>query len=328
MDSATGLKPDVSVSIVTFNNERCVADLLSDLDAQVGASWEAIVYDNASADATCERLDRTEIDSLVKGETNLGYSSAHNINIRKCRGRYVLLLNPDVRFAPDTIATLVAHLDRHPGEAMAGPKILEGEHRRHFAPRHFYPGEGMIELEPGINRSEIAWLNGCCILARRDVLERLGGFDEGFFLYQAETDLCLRARRLGYSLGWVPEALVFHLHRQSQRTSSEYEYSRRLFEGSAVFWRKHYTPGDVLQMARFQARSSSALLAVAAPFERLLPPELRRDRLRARRDVCREVAETVNSAENRGDTLAGIVSRQSRLAMQWLRHGRFPLDDY
>ena len=178
MDSATGLKPDVSVSIVTFNNERCVADLLSDLDAQVGASWEAIVYDNASADATCERLDRTEIASLVKGETNLGYSSAHNINIRKCRGRYVLLLNPDVRFAPDTIATLVAHLDRHPGEAMAGPKILEGEHRRHFAPRHFYPGEGMIELEPGINRSEIAWLNGCCILARRDVLERLGGFDE------------------------------------------------------------------------------------------------------------------------------------------------------
>jgi GT2 family glycosyltransferase len=186
----------------------------------------------------------------------------------------------------------------------------------------------MIELGHAMSRSEIAWLNGCCILARRDVLQQLSGFDEGFFLYQAETDLCLRARRLGYSLGWVSDVTVHHLHRQSQRDISEYEYSRRLFEGSAVFWRKHYSAGDVVQMAQFQARWSSALLALAVPFERLLPLQLRRDRLRARRDVCREVAASSESAEGKMGTRRGIISRQSRLALEWVRQGRFPLDDY
>ncbi|MGH9424249.1 MAG: glycosyltransferase family 2 protein, partial [Thermoanaerobaculia bacterium] len=176
-----------------------------------------------------------------------------------------------------------------------------------------------------------AWLNGCCVLARRTVLEELGGFDEDFFLYQAETDLCLRARRAGYVLGWVPDVLVYHLHRQSQRDISEYEYSRRLFEGSAVFWRKHYSPEDVTHMARFQVFVSTSVLPFQAPLSKLgvLPPSLSRDRLRARRDVCRELL-SITPASNSNRTAFGtrIAARQSRLAFEWMRQRRFPLDDY
>jgi GT2 family glycosyltransferase len=323
--------PDVSVSIVSYENESCIDSMMSDLRAQKGVSWDAVVFDNASSDNTVRRLGSATDLTIVASPKNVGYSAAHNRNISASTGRYVLLLNADVRFPPDLLARVVRHLDDHPSHGMAGPKVLEGNRRQHFPPRHFYPGEGMIELEPRLQRSEIAWLNGCCLMARRSVLEELGGFDEDFFLYQAETDLCLRARRGGHSLGWVPDVSVHHLHRQSQRDISEYEYSRRIFEGSAVFWRKHYPEPDVARMARFQILMSTTVMPLEKPLSLLgvLPPALSRDRLRARRDVCRRLLSSL-PAHNGGRPSFGrrIASRQSRLAFEWMRQRRFPIDDY
>jgi GT2 family glycosyltransferase len=323
--------PDVSVSVVTYENESCIGSLLSDLRAQHGVSWELLVFDNASSDGTPGELSTAADVNLVASDKNVGYSAAHNQNIVKSRAPYVLLLNADVRFPPDMLARLLNHLDAHPEHAMAGPAVLEGDRRQNFPPRHYYPGEGMIELEPELDRNEIAWLNGCCLMARRTVLDELAGFDEDFFLYQAETDLCLRARRAGYSLGWVPEVCVHHLHRQSQRGISEYEYSRRLFEGSSVFWRKHYTAADVARMARFQILVSTSVLPLDKPLSLLgiLPLTLSSDRLRARRDVCKRLLESLPATDvNHGRFGSQIASRQRRLAIEWLRQRRFPIDDY
>lgn len=322
--------PDLSVSIVTHNNEGCADDLMRDLEAQEGVSLEALVFDNASSDATREIVRRSSLASVIESAENLGYSKGHNRNIRRSRGRHILLLNPDVRFSPEMISGLVACLDRHPEVVMVGPRILEGNDRRHFAPRRFYPGEGMVALEPGFKRASIAWLNGCCILARRDALIDLGGFDEDYFLYQAETDLCLRARRRGFVLGWTPKVVVHHIHRQSQRDISEYEYARRLFEGSAVFWRKHFAPADILGMAQFQMGTSRVLSLAGKALKRVsrLPPELNPDRLKARRDVCRELIASNPNGGKPTRAVARIAFRQMRLAAESIRQGRFPLDDY
>ena len=323
--------PDVSVSIVSHENEGCIDSSLTDLHSQKGVSWEALVFDNASSDSTLAHLHNSPDIRVFASEENVGYSKAHNHNIAASSGRYVLILNPDMRFPPDLLNRLVAHLDQNPKEGLAGPKVLEGGNRRHFPPRRFYPGEGMIALEPGLQRNWIAWLNGCCLMARRDVLEKIGGFDEDFFLYQAETDLCLRARRAGYTLGWVPEVSVHHLHRQSQRQKSEFDYSCRIFEGSSVFWRKHYPPRDVARMARFQVLMSTSLLLLDKPLSLLglLPSTLEGDRLRARRDVCRKLLSSIPAGDI-GSSGAGrrIASRQSHLAFEWVRQRRFPLDDY
>ncbi|MGI9044676.1 MAG: glycosyltransferase family 2 protein [Gemmatimonadaceae bacterium] len=322
--------PDVSVSVVTHNNEGCADALIRDLQTQEGVAWEVFVFDNASSDTTRDILCRSGSVSVFECAENLGYSKGHNRNIRQSTGRYVLLLNPDVRFSPGMMSGLVGYLDRHPDVALAGPRILEGGDRRHFAPRRFYPGEGMVALEPGLRRSAIAWLNGCCILARRSTLCELGGFDEDYFLYQGETDLCLRARRLGFTLGWVPEVVVHHIHRQSQRDISDYEYSRRLFEGSAVFWRKHYAPADMLGMAQFQMGSSRLLSLAGQALDRVSrrPPELNPERLRARRDVCRELIASNPPDGKATGAVARIALRQVRLAAESIRQGRFPLDDY
>jgi hypothetical protein len=129
----------------------------------------------------------------------------------------------------------------------------------------------------------------------------------------------------------VQDAPVRHLHRQSQRELSEYEYARRIFQGSAIFWTKHYPPADVLRMTRFQYWISRVLLALGACRRWLpeFPDVLSEARLRAWRGICLEWLHE-NGRHTLG--LAGvpgkIALRQRRLAVEWILRRRFPLDDY
>lgn len=249
--SGSSANPQISVSVVTYNNSQCLPAFLDSLRRQTDVTWELFFFDNASRDGTPALLQQEALGEVFVSDTNIGYGRAHNHNAARCRGAYLLILNPDLVFGPDLFAGLLRYLQEHPEHALAGPRILEGLARQPFPPRHFYPGEGMVALKPGLRRRSIAWLSGCCLIVRRDVFEKLGGFDADYFLYQDETDLCLRARRAGYQIGHAGNIDVHHLHRQSQRDLSEYEYARRVFQGSAMFWEKHYPPRDVLRMVRF-----------------------------------------------------------------------------
>jgi GT2 family glycosyltransferase len=322
--------PRLSVSVVTHDSEPCLPELLAGLARQEGVTWEVRFVDCASRDGTREILRAAALGELEASAENLGYGRGHNRNLAHARGEHVLLLNPDLHLGPGLFAGLVAHLDAHPEHGLVGPRILEGEARRPFPPRRFYPGEGMIALEPGLRRRELAWLSGCCLAARRSVLAELGGFDPDFFLYQAETDLCLRARRAGHRLGYAEHLVVHHLHRQSQRALSDYEHARRIFEGSALFWEKHYAPRDVRRLARFQLALCQLLLPAAHAFGRARrwPSQLAAPRLSARRDLCRQLVAATPPAPRAPGRGASILVRQLRLALAWLTAGSFPLDDY
>lgn len=328
--AAPSREPSVVVSVVTHNNAGCLEVFLAALRSQRGVEWEARFFDSASTDETPTLLAEAGLGITHAHESNAGYGRGHNYNIARSSAEYILVLNADLEFGPDMVARLLRHMQLHPEHGIAGPAIVEGEARKPFPPRMFYPGEGMIALERGLRRREIAWINGCCMMLRRSAIEALGGFDEDYFLYQAETDLCLRARRAGHTLGFAPDVTVVHLHRQSQRDDSEYEYGRRLFEGSAVFWRKHYSPADYSRLVRFQYRLSRLLLLFGKPLG-LLPSmshPLGSERLRARRDVCADLVKANASHPGTRVVPGRIVTRQSRVALEWLIQRRFPLDDY
>jgi GT2 family glycosyltransferase len=330
-DRGAAPPPQLSVSVVTYNSERHLPAFLESLRRQTAVTWEAFFFDNASRDGTRELIRTAALGELISSDANVGYGRGHNRNFVQCRGRHFLVLNPDLQFGPELFAGLVSHLDAHAETAVAGPRVLEGPARRLFPPRHFYPGEGMIALEPGLRRREIAWLSGCCLIVRREAFEKLAGFDPDYFLYQEDTDFCLRARRAGYRIGYAHEIVVHHLHRQSQPELSDYEYARRVFRGSAVFWEKHYAPADVLRLVRFQYWASRLLLGLgpARAWMPELPHVLSEARLRARRDACREWLE---ARGHRPVGLAGvpgkIALRQCRLAVEWMVQRRFPVDDY
>lgn len=323
--------PRLSVSVVTHESESCLPEFLAGLRRQTGVAWEARFVDTASSDRSAALVRAAGVGELEALDQNLGYSRAHNLNAARCRGEHLLLLNPDLRLEPGLFAGLVAHLDAHPEQALVGPRVFEGPRERPFPPRRFYPGEGMIPLESGLRRREIAWLSGCCLAVRRTVFDELGGFDPGFFLYQAETDLCLRARRAGHRIGWVEELAVHHLHRQSQRQLSDYQHALRIFDGSAAFWRKHYSTRDLRRLLRFQIAICALLLPAARVGGRLRswPDALAEPRLRARRDVCRrQLADSADARAPSPSWNGSILLRQIGLVAAWAASGRFPLDDY
>ena len=259
------LLPDLSVSMVTYNSAPCLDGILESLAGQQGVRWKLFVVDNASQDGTRAKLE--QLSNVTLNRTNVGFGAAHNQNLSRFRGRYVLFLNPDLTFSTDLFAGLTNFLDENPQVGIAGPRVLEGRDRIPFPPRRFYPGEGMVPLEPGLRRKEYAWISGCCLAIRRAALEQVGGFDPGYFLYQEETDLCLRVRRAGYRIAWCPELEVEHAGQQSQTEFSEYERARKLFEGTAQFLRKHYGTRQLNSMFRFQHLGTSTLLGVS----RMLP---------------------------------------------------------
>lgn len=324
--------PRLSASVVTFDNASCLPEFLDDLRRQSGVAWEAHFLDNGSRDATLALLRAAALGSLEPSAENLGYGGGHNRNLSHCRGEYVLLLNADLRLPAGLFAGLVAYLDARPDVAFATPRILEGDRHTPFPPRRFYPGEGMLPLLPGLRRRGIGWLSGCCLAARRAVLEALGGFDTAYFLYQAETDLCLRARRAGHGLGCADHLVTHHLHRQSQRALSPYEHALRIYEGSVVFWQRHYPPHEVWRLVRFQLALCRLLLPIAHV------PGLRRrggraldvERLRARRDICRQWMshQRTRPAAPPDAPRRSILARQLAIAFLWLTTRRFPLDDY
>ena len=320
----------VVVGIVTYNSAACLPIFLESLRKQNSVSWEALFFDNASRDDTQDLIREAALGELFVSDSNTGYGRGHNHNLERCRGAYVLLLNPDLQFGPELFSRLLRYLEEHPEYCLVGPRIVEGPERRPFPPRYFYPGEGMIPLEPELRRRDIAWISGCCLMIRRETFARLGGFDPDYFLYQEETDLCLRARRAGYRIGHVDDAVVHHLHRQSQRELSEYEYAHRIFQGSAIFWNKHY-PAEVLDMVRFQYWMSRLLLTFGRARAWLpdLGHVLGEARLRARNDVCRQWLDK-RSRRRIGFSRhsARIALRQCRLLIERIRQGRFPLDDY
>jgi GT2 family glycosyltransferase len=322
--------PDLSVSVVTYNSAHCLEGLFDSLSKQHGISWELFAVDNASADGTASRLAERMVGNVTVNPCNVGYGKAHNQNRLRFRGRYVLFLNPDVTFPAGLFAALVSFLDAHPNVGVVGPRVLEGKDRAAFPPRRFYPGERTIALEPGLQRDYYAWLSGCCLAIRRGVLNEMGGFDPDYFLYQEETDLCLRVRRAGYRVGWCPEWQVFHAHLQSQIGLPEYDQERHLLEGTVLFWQKHFSAADLPNIVRFQYFRASAILALHKSFRRFAKNgAFPRDKLRARRDLCREwLIQRGYRIFAFNSSVGRIALRQLHLAIEWARNGTFPIDDY
>jgi GT2 family glycosyltransferase len=220
---------------------------------------EAIVVDNASADGSAEAARRRFPTATVLAETtNLGFARASNRGWRRASGAHVLFLNSDAELRPGALEALVRLLDARPDVGIVGPRtrnsdgtlqvacglpltpfgewrqgrLVEGVRRRD--PR------ALAELEARCAREhEPAWVSGACLVARRETLIALGGFDERFFLYEEDVDLCRRAWRAGFRVVHTPEAEVVHHQGRSMARAAashvRYEYDR----SHLLYYAKH-----------------------------------------------------------------------------------------
>jgi GT2 family glycosyltransferase len=186
----------------------------------------AVVVDNASADGSADLVAASFPKArLVRNGENRGFGAAVNQALAKVETPFVLLLNSDAELRPGALRTLASRLEAEPALAAVGPKVLGPE-----GPEVSFGGfPGLLEdfRQRGLVRGasdtararvarlteapfEPAWVSGACLLARVEALREVGGFDEGFFLYCEDVDLCLRLASRGHRVAFDPRAEVAH----------------------------------------------------------------------------------------------------------------------
>jgi GT2 family glycosyltransferase len=244
-----------SLIVINWNGAAFLAACLEALLEQVTAKDEIIVVDNDSTDHSIE-LVRARFPGVrvLCNRRNRGYAGGANTGLRAARGDALVLLNPDVEARAGWLAALKAALkDTQVG--VAGCKL-------------YYPGGDVIQHAGGITRfpqatadhhgyrqhddgqwdqeREVDYVTGAALALRRDILDAVGFFDEGFYpAYYEEADYCFRARQAGYGVRYVPQAVATH-HEHAALGEESYHYLRYFHRNRLRFVLKHRGPGYFL----------------------------------------------------------------------------------
>jgi GT2 family glycosyltransferase len=258
----------VSVIIVNYNVryflEVCLHSVYRALD---GISGEVIVVDNNSSDDSAA-LVRSKFPQtiLIENKDNKGFSKANNQGVAVAKGEYILFLNPDTVMPEDFFQKFITYMDAHPEAGAIGPKLLDGKGR--FAPdgkKSFPTLSVAIFKTTGLNKlfskspyfnkyyavhigedetAPVEGLSGCCMMVRSSILPQIGGaFDEDFFMYCEDVDLCYRIHEAGYQNIYYPEAELIHYKGESTRKAT-LSYVRIFNEALAKFVKKHYSSSN------------------------------------------------------------------------------------
>jgi GT2 family glycosyltransferase len=223
---------------------------------------EIIVVDNGSEDGSQEAV-RTEFPSvkLIENEANLGFAKANNIGIRAAKGRYVCVVNSDVRVMEGCIDALTDFMNLHPSVGLCGPQILWPDMSIQDSCRRFpslwnnfcsgfkldklfphspvFSGEHMFYFAHN-EQMKVDSLAGCFLMIRRESLDRVGLFDERYFIYAEEVDLCKRFRNSIWEVVFYPDAKAVHHHAASS-SRDPIRFALEQQRSILKYWRKHHS---------------------------------------------------------------------------------------
>jgi len=261
---------DLSIIIVSYNISDLIGTCLTSVHAAHDIDKEVFVVDNASTDESADFVRKNFPSvSLVANTENRGFAAANNQILPQCKGRYVFFLNPDTEVVSGAFKEALSYMDATPQVGLAGTKLINSDGTLHESVSYRYPGENYARRELAILKGSIACVQGSSMIARSDVIKTLGGFDEDFFLYGEDQDLCLRIRKSGFEIGYIESAVVVHLGGQSERQTSLPELWRKKTAAELLFYRKHYLPETVVRIRRAnlkQAYWRLATLNLTMPF--------------------------------------------------------------
>jgi GT2 family glycosyltransferase len=269
-----------SVVIVSFNSGEHLAECLKSVAAYAPEA-RVVVIDNASIDGSTGVAEgRPDRVVLHRNQTNLGFARGVNQGLSRVPSDYVLILNPDCRLLSGALDLLAAELAKHPECAIVGPRILNDDGSVQGSARgdptlltglfgrstlltRLFPNSSQarrnvrVSETPAVSADslEVDWVSGACMLARSETLKGVGGFDERYFLYWEDADLCRRLRHNGYSIRYVPAAQVVHAGGRSSRSARA--LATRAFHRSAyIYYATH--------VARTRVARTVAWLLLAA----------------------------------------------------------------
>lgn len=223
---------DVNVVIVSYNTGAMLASCLTAVHAQSGITFDVTVTDNASSDGSANLVsEQFPTVRLIRNAVNLGFAAAANQAMAGGTARTVLLLNPDTLMPPASLAAMATYLDAHPAVGIVGPRLVHADGSFQSAGNRFPTIESIARQTRTIDRllawlgrrrppeaadrsGDCDWLEGACLLVRREALADMGPLDERFFLFAEEMDWCHAARDAGWRVVAMAAPTVVH-HRSA-----------------------------------------------------------------------------------------------------------------
>jgi len=262
----------LSIVIVSYNTLDLLRDCLLSILPQLGIRDEVIVVDNASGDGSADMVaNQFENVTLLANNENLGFGKANNRGIALANGDLIWLLNPDTRLMPASLDNAVGFMAANPSMGMAGTALIYSDGSPQSSVERSYPGHRYARQMLGGLPGTIAWVMGASILARREVLAAVGGFDEQFFLYGEEVDLCLMVRKKGWPIGFIADSVVVHHGGESERHNSPTVVMEKKFKAEMLFYRKHYSRTIIRRIRRKNRIQAAWRLMTLIPLSRLMP---------------------------------------------------------
>jgi GT2 family glycosyltransferase len=218
------------------------------------------VVDNASGDGTAELVAREFPEvTLTVCERNVGFAAANNVAIREGSAPYVLILNPDTRVTPGSLERLLDLMEARPEAGMAGPRLVLNDGTFDHAARRSFPtplsalghftgigrregarGELAAYRAPDVEAGPVDAVNGAFMLMRRAALDQVGLFDERYWMYMEDLDLCYRFHRAGWTVWYEPSATVIHVKGGTSGALRPWRLNYAFHYGMYRFYRSHY----------------------------------------------------------------------------------------
>ena len=252
----------LSVIILSYNTKDLLKNCLESIRKYTyGLEFEIIVVDNGSKDESVEEVKKFKMQNLklkiIENKTNLGFAGGNNVGIRKALGEYILLLNSDTFLKDNALLKMVKFLDSRPDISVLGPRLLNQDGSFQASVGRFptlpvvfwmlfkehFGGSEYVRLSPK-EESEVDWLMGAALMARKNIFKKAGLLDENIFMYMEEVEWCYRVKKAGFKIYFYPEAEIIHLWQGSSRTGRK-DPILNIYRGLIYFYRKHKNPAEL-----------------------------------------------------------------------------------
>ncbi len=256
--------PKVSVLIVSYNVKQYIIHCIDSINkSDYTGQIEIIVVDNNSFDGSLDEI-KSKMKSVIciQNDVNVGFGKAINQTARIASGKYYLILNPDTIIEESTISTFINYLEKDNMIGMIGPKIVNSDGSLQKGSKRSFPTIsvalpkliGLDKLFPNskwaghynlnyLNPDEIHKvdaISGSCMFIRSELFNKIGGFDEQFFMYGEDLDLCYQVHQLGFEVHYLPTTQIMHYQGESVK-SAPYDSLNAFYQAMILFSEKHFS---------------------------------------------------------------------------------------
>lgn len=285
---------DVSVIIVNWNTKELLSNCINSIQEKTaGVSYEIIIVDNNSADGSAEMI-KMEFPhcKLVASNKNNGFSRGNNLGIHEAIGRYIFFLNPDTILVTNALNGMFKLMESNQSVGAVGCKLLNRDGSIQFICARTFPtlfnqfsyymmfnrlfpkSKRFTNVELGYwdhkESMEIDCLSGACIFAKKSIIDKIEGFDDSFFMYAEDVDLCYRIKQEGWKLYYLASEEIYHLGGASSKKQSHRYFSAiAMRESNYLLFNKHYgkTSSQIYKVIIFVGSLFRLIIIVASIFD-------------------------------------------------------------